>query len=146
MVRLRFERFYPGIANKLYACNFGPYKVLKWVKPNAYVLDLPLDLGISSTFNIEDLLPYHSPSTTFVNPFLDQQTPSTPFPQSISPLLLMAHRWEVVEDILDKQAFSIRQGSYQRYLVKWKDRLRMEYMADAGGSSEIRLRSVKEIS
>jgi hypothetical protein len=34
------------------------FKVLQRVDPNTYVLDLPLDLGIRSTFNIKDLVAY----------------------------------------------------------------------------------------
>jgi len=43
------------------ACSAGPFKVLQWVGPNAYVLDLLLDFGISSTFNIDDLIVYQKP-------------------------------------------------------------------------------------
>ena len=33
--------------------------LLAW--PNAYLLDLPIDLTISLVFNAENLLPYHAP-------------------------------------------------------------------------------------
>jgi hypothetical protein len=32
--------------------------MLQRVDPNAYVLDIPLDFDISSTFNIKDLVAY----------------------------------------------------------------------------------------
>jgi hypothetical protein len=42
------------------------------VGPNAYVLDLLLDFGISSTFNIDDLIvyqkPHHIPNDLFEMP------------------------------------------------------------------------------
>jgi hypothetical protein len=36
----------------------GPFKVLRNINENAYKLDLPVDFGVSPTFNITDLKPY----------------------------------------------------------------------------------------
>jgi hypothetical protein len=36
----------------------GPFKVLKKINENAYKLDLPVDFGVSLTFNITDSKPY----------------------------------------------------------------------------------------
>ena len=36
----------------------GPYTILEKINDNAYKLELPLEFGISSTFNISDLKPY----------------------------------------------------------------------------------------
>ena len=62
MIRLRPERFSPGTFKKLYARGAGPFRVVKRVRPNAYVLELPPELGISSTFNISDLAEYREPA------------------------------------------------------------------------------------
>ncbi len=51
------------------ACSARPLKILKRVGPNAYVFDFPPDYGISSTFNIEDLVAYKDPTFIPNSPF-----------------------------------------------------------------------------
>ena len=52
--------------------------------PNAYVIDLPYDYGISSSFNIEDLVAYKShtaiPDIPFDEPLLGPIDAPTPLP------------------------------------------------------------------
>ena len=43
---------------KLHARGVGLFKIIKKFGPNAYVVDLPSDFGISSIFNIADLVIY----------------------------------------------------------------------------------------
>lgn len=52
MVQIRPKRFPPRSVRKLQARSAGPFKVLQRVGPNAYVIDIPPDYGISSTFNV----------------------------------------------------------------------------------------------
>jgi hypothetical protein len=58
MIWIRPEQFLSRINRKLLAYSVRLFKVLQRVDPNAYVLDLPLNFGISFTFNIKDLVAY----------------------------------------------------------------------------------------
>ena len=69
MIRLRPEWFPLRAIKKLYARRAKPFKIIKRVGPNAYVLELPPDLGISATFNISDLVEYREPVAIPSKPF-----------------------------------------------------------------------------
>jgi hypothetical protein len=55
---LRKDRFPALRKSKLMPRADGPFKVLERINDNAYKRDLPVDFGVSSTFNIADLKPY----------------------------------------------------------------------------------------
>ena len=121
MIKLRPERFPPGTMKKLHAQGAGPFKVIKKVGPNAYVLELPPEYGISSTFNICDLKEYKGPaliSSEFFVPYSTIESENLPeCPPAIPP-----ERKDRVERILDDQSITTRSKGYQRYLVRWQGR------------------------
>jgi hypothetical protein len=81
--------------SKLMPHAAGPFKVLTKINDNAYILDLPAEFGVSTSFNVADLKLYvgedeELPSrTTSVLEGVDDEdinyntstsTPATPFP------------------------------------------------------------------
>ncbi|KAG5556556.1 hypothetical protein RHGRI_006976 [Rhododendron griersonianum] len=58
------EHFSPGRYGKLKPQADGPFKVLKRIGENAYQIELPEEYGVSRTFNVSDLSPFHSDRMT----------------------------------------------------------------------------------
>ena len=89
------------------------------ISSNAYVLDLPKNMGISNILNIEDLTLCSNPEDVITN-----GGPNAPLP--LTPRLK-----EEIKDVIDHQIVSTRGGGYQKYLVKWKKRrLSKTFMRD----------------
>ncbi|KAH7533414.1 hypothetical protein FEM48_Zijuj04G0128200 [Ziziphus jujuba var. spinosa] len=97
MVRIRPERFPRGTYKKLHSRNVGPYKILKKISSNAYVLDLPKDMGISNVFNIEDLSSYEGHENDTARGSKAASLPST------------FRLKEEIEDVVDHQIVSTRE-------------------------------------
>ena len=58
-IHLHKECFSQGRYGKLKPQADGPFKVVHRVGKNAYKIELPEDYGVSDTFNVADLSPYH---------------------------------------------------------------------------------------
>jgi hypothetical protein len=57
-LHLRKDCFPTLHRSKLMPRAAGPFKVLTKINDNAYILDLPPEFGVSTSFNVSDLKPY----------------------------------------------------------------------------------------
>ena len=90
----------------------GPCQILKKYGHNAYKIQLPTDIGISSIFNVCDLTQYKGYETQAVHEgSVTEDLQQLPKP---APLQL--------EKILDTKIKKTRRRQYTQYLVKWKNR------------------------
>jgi hypothetical protein len=107
----------------LHAYSAGPFKVLQRFGSNTYVIDLPLDIGMSSTFNIEDLgafqKPYSIPNDPFEMPL--NFPPDDPIEASTSFTLTLTQK-DNINFILDEQVVLTKDGEVQRFLFSWVTR------------------------
>jgi hypothetical protein len=63
----------------MHARSVEPFKVLKQIGSNVYVIEFPPEYGIGSKF-IEDLVTYKGPTTITKDPFIEPSlTPTTSF-------------------------------------------------------------------
>lgn len=108
MVRFRIERLPLGVVQKLYARSSGPYKILNKVGPNAYILDIPINLGINFTFNLNDFVSYHGHSILVFKPYADTHASDHQSSQPIPPLPPVPEQREEIEAILPYQIISTR--------------------------------------
>ena len=83
------------------------------------MLDIPSDFGISSTFNISDLVKYKEPTMIPSEPF----EPDSIFesePTHECPPAKLPKQSDRIERILDDKIVTTQNKDYQRYLVHWQ--------------------------
>ena len=125
MVRVRPKRFPSGAVKKLHARGVGPFQILKRVDSNAYVVNIPPDYSISSTFNVSDLIAYREPTVIPSDPF--KLSPPIESDTTLEcPLAYTPVRREQKKSILDEQVITSQDGVRQRYLVHWRGRPQIE--------------------
>ena len=113
MVRIRPERIPKTFSKKLYARAMSPYSIIRKMGSNAYLLDLPNDMDISSIFNVEDLLPYRGtfePSTLPFSVSAGEASKGAPTMPSLQ------FSKETVDTILDDEFVSSRDVGFVVFL------------------------------
>ena len=109
---------------KLHARSAGPFKILKKINSNAYVVDLLPNFGISPSFNIEDLIAYKEPQIFPLIILLLDEPSHEPIPERplLRPLPQIHHTYmtEQIDEIIDDQIVSTKNGGYHRFLIRWK--------------------------
>ncbi|XP_026398630.1 FACT complex subunit SPT16-like [Papaver somniferum] len=64
MIHLGKESFPTGTYNKTKMKKYGPFKILKKISDNAYVVDLPANWNISNIFNVQEIFTFHTEKST----------------------------------------------------------------------------------
>jgi len=59
MVHISKDRVPAGTYSKLKPRNHGPFKILRRINDNIYVIDLPKEYNMSKSFNIFDIRKYY---------------------------------------------------------------------------------------
>jgi hypothetical protein len=67
MVYLCKGRLLAGTSRKMKNKKYRPCEIIKKINENAYVVDLPDNLAISSTFNVANIFEYFPPEDSSSN-------------------------------------------------------------------------------
>ena len=65
MEYLRRDRIHVGSYNKMKRKKYEPFKTVKKISDNAYIVDLPSNMAMSRTFNVADLCKCHPTEQLF---------------------------------------------------------------------------------
>jgi len=105
MIQIRPEWCPMETDHKLQVSSARPFKVLQMIKSNNYVIKLPLNFDISSTFNMKDLSIYKI-----------QHIPDAPFDTPTSLSISLAQK-EYINATLNAQVVFTRDGELQQIPV-----------------------------
>ena len=101
---------------------YGPFKILRRINSNAYIVDLSPDFSLSPSVNIEDLVACKGPIFSPDKPLLNKPFPKPTFER---PFLLhfpkenpTTQQNKLMKLLMIR--FSTRNGGYQKFLVRWK--------------------------
>ena len=113
MVHLDKHRLSKGESHKLQMRKVGPCKIPAKYGANTYQVDLPIDMGLSTTFNVANLVSYKGP----IRPSI--LVGDTNF-QYLATLLKLSTSQSQVEKILSSKVVEVtRKKKYMKHLVKW---------------------------
>ncbi|XP_026398103.1 uncharacterized protein LOC113293826 [Papaver somniferum] len=73
MIHLRKERFPTSTYNKTKMKKYGPFKILKKMSDNAYVVDVPSNWNISNIFNFQEIFIFHGENEVLSNHQLEDE-------------------------------------------------------------------------
>jgi hypothetical protein len=114
---LKKERFPKGTYNKLKLKKIGPCRILRKFSANAYEIELPDNIGISSIFNVADLYPYQGGETVTSSTNESDTGQKTAWQKQIPVIQKLE-----MEKILDTRVLKkTRRHEYYEYLIKWKN-------------------------
>ena len=116
MVHLKKGTFPRGTYNKLKWKKIGPCKILRKFSSNAYEIELPKGVGISTIFNVQDLYLYHTTKSSHPTT-QEEDEPEIPWEAQI-PKATSKIRERILDMRMSKKA---RGKEYYEYLIKWKD-------------------------
>ena len=119
MVHICLERIPKMFSKKLYARAMGPYSIIRKMRSNAYLLNLPNDIDISPVFNVEDLLPYRG---TFEPSTLPSSVSAGEVSKGAPTMPSLQYSKEMVDIILDDEFMTFKGGGFRCFLVKWHGR------------------------
>lgn len=118
MVRIKLECLPSGFAHKLQAHSASPFKVIKCIGSNTYLLNLPPNYATS--FNIENLTTYYPPLP--IPESLTDESPLPPIHSSTHELILCPSiLLDKIDSILEDQIVSMQDNGVHSY--HWMGRL-----------------------